>query len=109
MKPRQKKSRTYYYFWGIATLSVVLGQWYVGNGFRRMAESNDAISADINLLVESIILVPDQPQSFYDAPDAQFLKHDPLEREILPFRSSGEGSNYKVFTGILFEGGSPQP
>ena len=109
MKPRQKKSRTYYYFWGIATLSVVLGQWYVGNGFRRMAESNDAISADINLLVESIILVPDQPQSFYNAPDAQFLKHDPLEREILPFRSSGEGSNYKVFTGILFEGGSPQP
>ena len=52
MKPRQKKSRTYYYFWGIATISVVIGQWYVGNGFRRMAESNDAISADINLLVE---------------------------------------------------------
>ena len=52
MKPRQKKSRTYYYFWGIATISVVLGQIYVGNGFRRMAESNDAISADINLLVE---------------------------------------------------------
>ena len=51
MKPRQKKSRTYYYFWGVATISVVLGQLYVGNGFRRMAESNDAISADINLLV----------------------------------------------------------
>ena len=57
MKPRQKKSRTYYYFWGIATLSVVLGQLYVGNGFRRMAESNDAISADINLLVE-VLLMP---------------------------------------------------
>ena len=55
MKPRQKKSRTYYYFWGIATLSVVLGQLYVGNGFRRMAESNDAISADINLLVEVLV------------------------------------------------------
>ena len=55
MKPRQKKSRTYYYFWGIATISVVLGQWYVGNGFRRMAESNDAISADINLLVEVLV------------------------------------------------------
>ncbi len=52
MKPRQKKSRTYYYFWGVATISVVLGQLYVGNGFRRMAESNDVISADINLLVE---------------------------------------------------------
>ena len=56
MKPRQKKSRTYYYFWGIATISVVLGQLYVGNGFRRMAESNDAISADINLLVEVLMM-----------------------------------------------------
>jgi len=52
MKPRQKKSRTYYYFWGIATISVVVGQIYVGNGFRRMADSADGISADINLLVE---------------------------------------------------------
>ena len=52
MKPRQKKSRTYYYFWGIATISVVVGQIYVGSGFRRMAESADGISADINLLVE---------------------------------------------------------
>ena len=56
MKPRQKKSRTYYYFWGIATISVVLGQLYVGNGFRRMAESNDAISTDINLLVEVLMM-----------------------------------------------------
>ena len=64
MKPRQKKSRTYYYFWGVATLSVVLGQWYVGNGFRRMAESNDGISADINLLIESIQFQVPQSQ-FY--------------------------------------------
>ena len=56
MKPRQKKSRTYYYFWGIATISVVLGQLYVGNGFRRMAESNHVISADINLLVEVLTM-----------------------------------------------------
>ena len=54
MKPRQAKSRTYYYFWGIATISVVVGQIYVGNGFRRMADSADAISADINLLIEVI-------------------------------------------------------
>ncbi len=60
MKPRQKKSRTYYYFWGIATISVVLGQLYVGNGFRRMAESNDAISADINLLVEVLMMPSSQ-------------------------------------------------
>ena len=56
MKPRQKKRRTYYYFWGIATVAVVTGQFYVGNGFRRMAESNDAISADINLLVEVLMM-----------------------------------------------------
>ena len=57
MKPRQKKSRTYYYFWGIATIAVVTGQFYVGNGFRRMAETNQQISADINLLVE-VLLMP---------------------------------------------------
>ena len=56
MKPRQKKSRTYYYFWGIATISVVVGQIYVGNGFRRMADSADANSADINLLVEVLMM-----------------------------------------------------
>ena len=56
MKPRQKKSRTYYYFWGIATISVVVGQIYVGNGFRRMADSADAFSADINLLVEVLMM-----------------------------------------------------
>ena len=56
MKPRQKKSRTYYYFWGIATIAVVVGQIYVGNGFRRMANSADVISADINLLVEVLMM-----------------------------------------------------
>tara|TARA_B100000925_G_scaffold57482_1_gene38117 strand:+ start:136 stop:357 length:222 start_codon:yes stop_codon:yes gene_type:complete len=55
MKPRQKKSRTYYYFWGIATIAVVVGQIYVGNGFRKMADSADGISADINLLIETMI------------------------------------------------------
>ena len=56
MKPRQKKSRTYYYFWGIATIAVVTGQFYVGTGFRRMAETNQQISADINLLVEVLMM-----------------------------------------------------
>ncbi len=35
---KQVKSRFYYYFWGICTLSVVLGQIYVGAGYRYMAE-----------------------------------------------------------------------
>tara|TARA_R100000742_G_C4186938_1_gene20244 strand:- start:100 stop:327 length:228 start_codon:yes stop_codon:yes gene_type:complete len=57
MKPRQKKSRTYYWFWGVATISVVLGQLYVGTGYRRMSESMDGISSDINLLVE-VLMAP---------------------------------------------------
>ena len=35
----QVKSRWYYIFWGAATVSVFAGQIFVGNGFRRMAES----------------------------------------------------------------------
>ena len=30
----QVKSRFYYIFWGIATVAVVLGQLYVGTGYR---------------------------------------------------------------------------
>ena len=33
----QVKSRWYYIFWGTATIAVVTGHIYVGNGFRRMA------------------------------------------------------------------------
>lgn len=33
-KPHQLKSRMYYYFWGAATVAVVLGQLYVGYGYR---------------------------------------------------------------------------
>ena len=72
MKPRQKKSRTYYWFWGAATVSVFAGQIYVGNGFRRMAEYLDGISADINLLVE-VVTTPSPktmpvPDYHYDMP-----------------------------------------
>jgi len=41
----QVKSRWYYVFWGIATISVVAGQADVGTGYRVMAES-------INSLIE---------------------------------------------------------
>ena len=30
----QVKSKFYYIFWGVATASVVLGQLYVGSGYR---------------------------------------------------------------------------
>tara|TARA_B100000676_G_C17755129_1_gene668680 strand:- start:194 stop:409 length:216 start_codon:yes stop_codon:yes gene_type:complete len=35
----QVKSRFYYFFWGTATVAVVLGQLYVGTGYRTLAES----------------------------------------------------------------------
>ena len=35
----QVKSRFYYYFWGTATVAVVLGQLYVGTGYRLMAHT----------------------------------------------------------------------
>ena len=38
----QFKSSSYYVFWGTATVAVVLGQLYVGTGYRRMADSLDA-------------------------------------------------------------------
>jgi len=33
----QVKSRFYYIFWGTATIAVVLGQLYVGTGYRVLA------------------------------------------------------------------------
>ncbi len=33
------KSSHYYIFWGIATVAVVLGQLYVGTGYRVLHES----------------------------------------------------------------------
>ena len=43
-KPIQKikhqiKSGKYYIFWGAATIAVMAGQIYVGNGYRTMSES----------------------------------------------------------------------
>ena len=47
----QVKSKFYYIFWGIATVSVVLGQVYVGSGYRVFANSLlrifDAIEVEV--------------------------------------------------------------
>ena len=37
-KRHQVKSRFYYIFWGVATVSVVLGQILIGTGYRFMGE-----------------------------------------------------------------------
>ena len=33
------KSKFYYIFWGLATVSVFAGQMYVGSGYRMMSDS----------------------------------------------------------------------
>ena len=38
-QPKQIKSHWYYVFWSTATLAVVLGQVYVGTGYRLLAEA----------------------------------------------------------------------
>lgn len=48
----QVKSKFYYIFWGIATVSVVLGQVYVGAGYRAYAGALlrifDAVEVEVN-------------------------------------------------------------
>jgi len=43
----QVKSRWYYIFWGAATVSVFVGQMYVGSGYRLMSDS-------INKLIDGV-------------------------------------------------------
>ena len=51
----QVKSRWYYAFWGIATVSVVGGQLYVGSSYRSMAKSmNRWFEETIEIMTEPI-------------------------------------------------------
>ena len=47
----QVKSRFYYLFWGVATVSVVLGQVYVGTGYRGFANSLNRIFDTVEMQV----------------------------------------------------------
>ena len=49
----QVKSRFYYLFWGIATVSVVAGQFYVGSGYRSYARSLHRIFDAIDVEIRS--------------------------------------------------------
>ncbi len=49
----QVKSRFYYIFWGVATVSVVLGQVYVGSGYRMFARSLNRIFDTIEVQVNN--------------------------------------------------------
>ena len=48
----QVKSKFYYIFWGLATVSVFAGQMYVGSGYRQMARSFNRIMDAIVVEVE---------------------------------------------------------
>ena len=44
---KQIKSHWYYIFWGIATVSVVAGQVYVGTGYRDMANNVEELTEEV--------------------------------------------------------------
>ena len=64
-KRHQVKSQWYYIFWGTCTVAVCAGQLFVGNGFRRMAESFDSvldspIQLDFGIPRRHRMVVPDR-------------------------------------------------
>ena len=48
----QVKSSRYYIFWGLATIAVMAGQIYVGNGYRKMSESVKDLTETITIKME---------------------------------------------------------
>ena len=52
----QVKSSRYYLFWGAATIAVMAGQIYVGNGYRTMSESIRDLTEMIEIKFEYDLL-----------------------------------------------------
>jgi len=50
----QVKSRFYYIFWAIATVSVVTGQIYVGTGYRQMSTSVNRLTGMLVTLLDVV-------------------------------------------------------
>ena len=48
----QVKSSRYYIFWGAATIAVMAGQIYVGNGYRGMSQSVKDLTEMIEIKME---------------------------------------------------------
>ena len=51
-KRNQVKSRFYYIFWGVATVSVFAGQLYVGTGYRMMSGAFHRVLDSISVEVD---------------------------------------------------------
>ena len=52
----QVKSSRYYIFWGAATVAVMAGQIYVGNGYRGMSQSVKDLTEMIEIKLEMELL-----------------------------------------------------
>ena len=52
----QVKSNKYYLFWGAATIAVMAGQIYVGNGYRQMSEKVGDLTEIIEIKIEMELL-----------------------------------------------------
>jgi len=57
----QVKSRFYYIFWGSATVAVVLGQIYVGTGYRILANQ----MVELISKVDGVLLHKTEKPRFY--------------------------------------------
>lgn len=57
----QVKSRFYYIFWGTATIAVVLGQLYVGTGYRILTGRMDQLLQK----VDGVLLYKSQQPRLY--------------------------------------------
>ena len=52
----QVKSSRYYIFWGLATIAVMAGQIYVGNGYRQMSEKVEDLTEVMSIKFEMELL-----------------------------------------------------
>ena len=70
----QVKSRWYYIFWGTATLSVFVGQIYVGSGYRQMSKAFNRIIDTTTEIIEP------RPRGIYEPlippPRGDFNEYD---------------------------------
>jgi cell division protein FtsL len=50
----QIKSTPYYIFWATATIAVVIGQMYVGSGYRQMSQEIKNLNQTITETIEEL-------------------------------------------------------
>ena len=50
----QVKSNQYYIFWATATIAVVIGQIYVGTGYRQMSKEIKNLNQTITTQIEEL-------------------------------------------------------